>query len=155
MRKLLITSFLITSCLISSLYAAGDVVKVIVTEKIPGADCTCVADGASMHESDGTQTWLWEAACGDLNTRKYECSVKKWLWSFQEMIATVVRWFVNIVTLLGVLAIVGAGIMMMFGSDSEEYTKKAKWWAKNIVIGLVLLFTFRYILQLLAPWIYQ
>jgi hypothetical protein len=45
--------------------------------------------------------------------------------------------------------------MMMFGSDSEEYTKKAKWWAKNIIIGLVILFTFRYILQFLAPWIFQ
>ncbi len=42
------------------------------------------------------------------------------------MIATIVSWFVKIVLLLGVLAIVGAGILMSFGSESEEYTKKAK-----------------------------
>lgn len=44
---------------------------------------------------------------------------------------------------------------MAWGGDSEEYTKKAKSWAVNIIIGLVMLFTFRYILGLLAPWIYN
>lgn len=116
-----------------------DVVTVLVTEEIPGAQCTCAK---------------W-ANCDTVETRKYECKVDKWLTSFQGMIATIVRWFVNIVLLLGVLAIVGAGILMSFGSESEEYTKKAKWWAVNIIIGLIILFTFRYILGLLAPWIYQ
>jgi flagellar basal body-associated protein FliL len=75
--------------------------------------------------------------------------------SFQNMIREIIKWVVYIIMLLGVLALVGAGILWAMGSDSEEYTKKAKWWAKNIIIGLVLLFTFRYILGFLAPWIFQ
>ena len=75
--------------------------------------------------------------------------------AFQKIIGSIIKWFVYIIMLLGVLAIVGAGIMMAFGSDSEEYTKKAKGWAMNIIIGLIILFTFSYILKLIAPWIYQ
>ena len=157
MQKIIITFLVILFSFCSFVYA--DVVTVQVTEKIPWAECTCIANGAQdTPAGDGMwppKPWTWEAACGDINTRKYECKVEKWLGSFQSLIATIVRWFVNIVTLLGVLAIVWAGVMMMFGSDSEEYTKKAKWWAKNIIIGLVILFTFRYILQFLAPWIFQ
>ena len=57
--------------------------------------------------------------------------------------------------LLGVMAIAGAGILWAWGSESEEYTKKAKGWVINILIGLVILFTFRYILSFIAPWIFQ
>jgi flagellar basal body-associated protein FliL len=76
------------------------------------------------------------------------------MWAFQEMFREIVKWAVYIIMLLGVLAIAGAGILMMLGSDSEEQAKKAKWWAKNIIIGLIILFTFRYILEFLAPWIF-
>jgi hypothetical protein len=127
--------------------AWSDTVKVQTSEYVPWAGCACTAGGT---------TWEANKECAPgTKTPKYECSVGKWLSSFQGMIATIVRWFVNIVLLLGVLAIVGAGILMSFGSESEEYTKKAKWWAVNIIIGLIILFTFRYILGLLAPWIYQ
>jgi hypothetical protein len=66
----------------------------------------------------------------------------------------IVKWFVYISMLLGVLAIVGAGILYAWGSDSEEYSKKAKGWVMNIFIGLLILFTFRYILGFLAPWVF-
>ena len=42
------------------------------------------------------------------------------------MFREIVRWIVYVVMLLGVLAIVGAGILWAWGSDSEEQTKKAK-----------------------------
>jgi Type IV secretion system pilin len=71
------------------------------------------------------------------------------------MFREITKWVVYIVMLLWVFAIVGAGVMWSWGSDSEEYTKKAKWWVTNILIGLVILFTFRYILGFLAPWIFQ
>ncbi len=115
-------------------------ITVITTAEIPGASCTC---------KDTVNS------CNKVETRKYECIVQPGMTSFQKIIGSIIKWFVFIIMLLGVLAIVGAGIMMAFGSDSEEYTKKAKGWAMNIIIGLIILFTFSYILKLIAPWIYQ
>lgn len=58
--------------------------------------------------------------------------------------------------LLGVLAIVGLGIgYAVFSGGDEEKTKMVKGYAMNLIIGLTILFFFRYILQWLAPWIYQ
>lgn len=115
--------------------------KVFTTEQVPGVLCTCV---------DRT-----DPTCSSINTRKYECTVDKWLTAFQILIREILRWFIYIVMLIGVLAIVLVGIFMAWWSDSEEYTKKAKWWAWNIVVWLVILFMFRYILWALAPWIFQ
>ena len=50
------------------------------------------------------------------------------------MFREIVKWVVTITMLLGVVAIVGAGILWTWGSDSEEYTKKAKGWVMNILI---------------------
>lgn len=133
-------------------------ITVITTEQIPGANCTCIADWASRTEDVNGNTLSQgsgEAACNNITTRKYSCEVTSGMTAFQGIMGTLIKWFIYIIMLLGVLAIVGAGIMMAFGSDSEEYTKKAKGWAMNIIIWLVILFTFSYILKLLAPWIYQ
>ncbi len=137
--------------------AADWPVNVIVTEMIPGAKCTCIAinneildskDSVAMANSDGNN-------CKNPQTRKYSCEVAKWLGGFQSIFREITRWVVYITMLLGVMAIAGAGILWAWGSESEEYTKKAKWWVMNILIGLVILFTFRYILGFLAPWIFQ
>jgi hypothetical protein len=71
------------------------------------------------------------------------------------MIAAITKWFIYLTMLFWVLALVWAWILWAWGSESEEYTKKAKGWAVNIIIGLALLFTFRYILWFLAPWIFM
>ena len=114
--------------------------KILVTEEIPWSSCKCVADDN----------------CVKPESRKYECTLE-WtgLTSFQKLIAAITKWFVYITMLLGVLALAWAGILWAWGSESEEYTKKAKWWAFNIIIWLALLFTFRYILGFLAPWIFM
>jgi hypothetical protein len=126
---------------------AGWPTKVIVTEKVPWANCKCYVGGNAGGEDCPTGT--------KVEDRKYICEVDKWLVAFQKMFAQIVRWVVNIVMLLGVLAIVWAGILWAWGSESEEQTKKAKWWVINIIIGLAILFTFRYILGFLAPWIFK
>ena len=129
--------------------------EVYVTEKIPWAECTCVNDTNTVKKDDEGNDYQANYNCGDPKTRKYVCKVGKWLTSFQNIFREIVRWVVYVVMLLGVLAIAGAGILWAWGSDSEEYTKKAKWWVMNIVIGLFILFTFRYILGFLAPWIFR
>jgi hypothetical protein len=129
---------------------AGAPTKVYVTEKVPGATCWC--------NIGWVRQWsAWESCGRDIpvEKRKYECDVGKWLSAFQEMFRSITRWVVYVTMLLWVFAIAWAGIMWAFGSDSEEYTKKAKWWVMNIIIGLIILFTFRYILWFLAPWIFE
>jgi ABC-type uncharacterized transport system permease subunit len=63
---------------------------------------------------------------------------------------------INIVLLLGVLAVVGLGIAWSFaGGDDIKAKSTLKKWAVNIIIGLIILFFFTYILRFLAPWVYQ
>jgi hypothetical protein len=63
---------------------------------------------------------------------------------------------VNMVLLLGVLAVVWLGIAWSFaGAEDVKAKSTLKTWAINIIIGLVILFLFRQILVFLAPWVYK
>ncbi len=129
--------------------SAGSV-TVYVSEMVPWATCWCNIDGVRQGSAG-------EACSSDIDVqnRKYECSVGKGMTAFQWMIAAITKWFIYLTMLFWVLALVWAWILWAWGSESEEYTKKAKGWAVNIIIGLALLFTFRYILWFLAPWIFM
>lgn len=127
-----------------------DPVKVMVTEKIPGATCWCNIGGVRQGSA-------WESCGSDIpvDQRRYECTVWGGLSGFQEMFREITRWVVYITMLLWVFAIAGVGIMMAYTGSSDEWgAKAAKKWAINIVVGLVILFTFRYILWFIAPWIF-
>lgn len=114
---------------------------VITTEKVPGANCECAP---------------WAGDCTDITTRKYLCTSGKGLSAFQEVVAQIVRYVVNITLLLGVLAVVGLGIAWSFaGGDDIKMKSALKKWAFNIIVGFVILFMFWYILRLLAPWVYM
>lgn len=168
---------------IGSVFAATTT-TVIVTEKVPGANCVpyggwyraagaeqdlTPADAAMLMRqpwttmnSDGSFTLSDKTKINAttslvaIQTRKYECTVGSGLAGFQAMFAEIIRWFVNIVMILGVLAIVGLGIAwsLAWGDDAKAKTGLKKW-AMNIFVGMIILFFFRYILQFLAPWIYQ
>lgn len=75
--------------------------NVIVSEPVPGVDCTCIS---------GTNSGKLMLCDGEVQTRKYSCIVKKNLASFQDMLGTLIRYTINIVLILGVLGIVGLGI---------------------------------------------
>jgi hypothetical protein len=54
---------------------------------------------------------------------------------FQEVFAKIIRYVINIVLLLGVLAVVGLGIAWSFaGGDDVKAKSTLKTWAINIVI---------------------
>jgi hypothetical protein len=127
-------------------------IKVYTSEIIPGADCWCV-DGAWVRQ-DSANKACWSDI--PVQKRKYECTVQPGLGSFQSMFASIIRYFVNIVLILGVLAIVGLGIAWSLAGwdDAKAKSSLKKWWI-NIVVGLIILFMFQYILKFLAPWIYQ
>ena len=114
---------------------------IITSEAVPWADCSC-KDTVNQ--------------CTVVTTRKYECTANKWMLGFQEVFAKIIRYVINIVLLLGVLAVVGLGIAWSFAwGDDVKAKSTLKTWAINIVIWLLILFMFRYILLFLAPWIYR
>lgn len=151
MRKIILHLFLslFSFSVFSPLFAAEPPTVIIVTERVPWASCTCYVESDPNYGSD--------AACSatTVSERKYVCTVEKGMVGFQNMFREITKWFIYITMLFGVLALVGAGILWAWGSESEEYTKKAKGWSVNIIIGLAILFTFRYILWFLAPWIFM
>ncbi len=134
---------------------SSNVQKILTSERVPGATCTCVVDGASLPEGQSWPT-MWEAACENIKTRKYMCLVPRGLAGFESIFAEIVRTIVFIVMILGVLAIVWLGIAWAWaGGDDVKMKSTLKNWAFNVIIGLVILFMFRYILTFLAPWIFQ
>ena len=114
----------------------------ITTEEVPWADCRCI-------DTTGNN-------CTKVETRKYECSTGKGLTGFQEVIAKIIRFTINIVLLLWVLAVVWLGIAWSFaGGDDVKMKSTIKTWGINIVVWLLILFLFGYILRFLAPWVYM
>lgn len=124
---------------------------VIVTEDIPGANCTCIG----TQSTDGLTWPPRQNYCWDPATRKYRCEVKSGFASFQEILAAMIKWIVFISALLGVLSLAVLGVMWSLSGADSEKTKKVKWYFINILVGLTILFFFRYILAFLAPWIYK
>lgn len=135
-------------------------ITTIVSEKIPGATCVCVAAWAGGETGADWMwpptPWIWEDACGNITTRKYKCTTGSGIVGFQVVFAKLIRFVVNMVLLLGVLAVVWLGIAWSFaGAEDVKAKSTLKTWAINIIIGLVILFLFRQILVFLAPWVYK
>jgi hypothetical protein len=165
-KKFLIHLLILTSLLgISSVVSAAELppTKVIVSERIPGVECRCIYGNATANDDQwvpllnavSADPWACSSSV-PVQKRKYECTVEGGLAGFQWILASIVRWFVYIVMLLGVLSLVGLGIAWsLAGGDDAKAKSSLKKWAVNILVGMIILFFFRYILQFLAPWIYQ
>ena len=155
--------FLIVTILSSCIaFAEGDAstqgtngtTTIFTTEVVPGADCICAVDNRDSKDINWGATL--ESQCWPITTRKYKCTLPTGLSGFQTVFAKIIRYVINIVLLLGVLAIVGLGIAWSFaGGDDVKAKSTLKTWAINIVMGLIILFMFRYILLFLAPWVYN
>ncbi len=120
-----------------------------VTEPVIGADCKCVVKNGSG------EIVANPLMCGDITNRLYECKVPEGMAGFQSMFRAVVKWIAIVATLLGVLALVALGIAWAIsGGQDSKMKKDLKEWIQNIIIGLLILYTFGFILRFLAPWVY-
>lgn len=111
-------------------------ITVIVTEKIPGANC-------------------WDNLSEKWENPRYECNVSKWFSSIIVMMWNIIKYFTFIAALWAVLFIIVNGIMYsMWGIDpwmKDEAKKRITW----TLIWLILLFLSWVILNMIAPWIYK
>jgi cytochrome bd-type quinol oxidase subunit 2 len=119
---------------LSQAYAAGSKVVVEVTERIPGADC-----------DEGTNTT-------DVTKKKYKCTVEGGFGSVQKILGAIIKYATFITALCGVLMIVYSGIEYAVTNDADGESKKR---IGQVLAGLVLLFLVGFILNTIAPWIYQ
>lgn len=123
--------------------SSSDWIKIIVTEKVPWANC---------HKID--EKWEpWVAK--EWETQLYECLVAKWFTSVTIMLWKMIKYFTFIAWLWWVLFIIINGILYsMWWSDqsmSDEAKKRIVWTLK----WLAILFLSWVILNLIAPWIYK
>jgi len=78
-----------------------------------------------------SKNWSVNESCAStvkVQDRVYQCIVDPWFWNFQKIFAQIIRWFIFIVMLLGVLGIVWLGIAWAWAGWDDV---KAKWNLKN------------------------
>ena len=124
-------------------YAAWDWIEVIVTEKVPWANC----------EKIDAKWEPWEAA--EWETQMYKCMVAKGFSSVTKMMWLIIKYFTYIAALGWVLFIVINGILYSMGwaepSMKDEAKKRIMW----TITWLVILLLSWVILNMVAPWIYK
>lgn len=139
---------------------------VLTTEKVPWVKCSCYNNSdPAFKAKTNHEAWLaelmnWEAKSCDRNIQPYQkiyiCEHGEGLQGFTNVFKGMIRWVLTISLLLGVLAIAALGVAWaVSGSQDTEYKTFIKKWLINLIIGLVILFTFRYILGFIAPWIFR
>lgn len=163
----IIISIITFSNLISVNANSGDTVstwiKTLVTEKTPWYNCVCAREAQGEWEKkvsingyveDKVFDWK-DCSNNEITKRKYICTVPEWFAGIQSSFQQIIRWVVQIAILLGVVAIAALGIAWSVAGDWDPaYKKFLKEWLTGLIIGLLILFFFRYILLWVAPWIF-
>lgn len=119
--------------------STGSGIKVKVTEKIPGANCSPLKEDKKNEE---LITW-------------YECTVAKGFSSVTIMMWNIIKYFTFIAALGWVLFIVINGILYsMWGADDSFKTESKKRIIWTLIWLIVLMLSW-VILNVIAPWIYK
>ena len=116
---------------------AADVV-VTVTEKIPGAGCV----------EDTTKG-------KSVTQRQYKCTVKGGFETVQGMLGGLIKYATFITALLGVLMVVFSGLQYATSGGNSDAQKAAVGRIQALIAGMLLLFLVGFILNTIAPWIYN
>jgi lysylphosphatidylglycerol synthetase-like protein (DUF2156 family) len=118
-------------------------IDIIITEKIPGANC-----------SEIDNKWKpWKAKEGE--TQMYKCKVAKWVTSVTQMLWKMIKYFTYIASLWWVLYIVINGVLYSLWWIEQSMKDESKKRIVATLIWLILLFISWVILNLIAPWIYK
>ena len=115
-------------------------IEVIVTEKVPWADCVIMS---------------WSTSDSEYENPRRKCYVQPWMTSVTSMLWEMLRYFTAIWTLAWVMYIVINWIMLSMSWIDSWAKDKAKKWIKAWLTWLVLLLLSSTILQALFPWIYK
>lgn len=116
---------------------SGGPTEVMVTEEIPGMNCTKEGTGIGPE------------------SKKYKCTIQPGFGSVMAILSGLIKYATFITALVGVLMLVVSGIMYsMSGANSKAKTDATEHLQK-VILGLVLLFLVGFVLNTVAPWIYR
>lgn len=115
---------------------------VVVTENIPWAKCVPYKD----------KDWN---NLDKITNRKFTCTVEPWFWSVMQMFAGLVKYATFLAALVGVLMIAVAWIRLSISWIESWEKTKAKEMITKVIYSLILLFLIWFILNSVAPWIYN
>ena len=135
MKKILLSLALVGMSFVISGTAFAET-TVVVTEQIPGMDCT---------EKEG----------GGPEKKKYECTIQSGFGSVMLILKGLIKYTTFIVALLGVLMLVYSGIEYSMSGASGDAKKHATERIEKVLMGIVLLFLIGFILNSVAPWVYR
>lgn len=113
---------------------------VIVSEKVPGANCTLLSEQWPLKP--------WEAD-------NYQCEIWRGFSAVTSIMWAIIKYFTFLAWLFWVLFIVVNGIMYSAGGMDQSVKDEAKKRIIGTLVGLILLFMSGLILNILAPWIYK
>ena len=119
-------------------------IKIVVTEKIPWANCSPVKNKKWEVVKDSS----WYVA-------KYECEIKKWFGSVVQMMWSIIKYFTYTALLSAVLLLVVGWIMYSMAWADPSAKDKAKEKVIWAIIWIIVLLLSWVILNILAPWIYK
>ncbi len=122
-------------------WASWDI-EVVVTEKIPWANCS---------EEMSSPVWAnWPQQSKP--TWNYKCIITPWFWTIQMMIWWIIKWVTALAALTWVLFIVINWIMLsMHGWEATKIKDRIT----KTIIWLILLLLSWVILSIIAPWVYK
>lgn len=142
MKKIL-HFFILAAVLLQSVFLGGFAyadtgdVTVTVTDAIPGAGC--------VQNGSGT----------DPSNRTYTCTIKPGFGSVLDLLKGFIKYATFLVLISSVLAISGLGLWLTFAGIEDSAKAKAKEHIFTIIKGIVVLLLVGFILNAIAPWIYQ
>ena len=111
---------------------------IIVTEDIPGANCTLVDSGKK-----------------DVTNKRYQCPVEAGFGGVMSVIAKIIQYLTFLAVLVGIFMLVASGIQMSLAGGLSGAKEDAKNRIEQVIQGFVLLFATGYILSIIAPWVYH
>lgn len=155
MKKILIILTLLFTWFSNVSYVNANWVDVIVTEKIPWANCTIIQWTGWNFDTWKDANWKQNHEYDFEKPTLYKCKVEKWWKSVIKMLWWIIKYFTFIVSLVWVLFIVINGILYSMSWLDEWLKKEAKERITLTLTWLLILLLSWAILQLIAPWIYK
>jgi hypothetical protein len=135
-KNILLSCLVLLSFMTSGNVFAADETKVVVTEQIPGMNCTKLAGNGP-------------------ESNKYECTIQSGFGSVMAIFKGLIKYATFITALIGVLMLVVSGIQYSISGAEKSAAEDAKKRIEKVLAGLVLLFLIGFILNSVAPWIYH
>lgn len=147
---------ILLSLVFLSLFTSGNVfaeetkttTEVIVTEQIPGLGCKAVNEKGNDIPDGGIIEVSPEK-------KRFKCTIESGFGSVMLIFKGLIKYATFITALIGVLMLVVSGVQYSISGADKSAAEEAKKRIQKVLAGIILLFLIGFILNSVAPWVYQ